>query len=87
MALGEILALILVGALAGTAAATLTGQRKSGWLRNTLIGILGALLGGFIFDALDIGLSGAFSAAITLADLIVAVIGALIVIFIIERLG
>jgi uncharacterized membrane protein YeaQ/YmgE (transglycosylase-associated protein family) len=86
MDLGQIISLIIVGALAGTAATRVTGDKKKGntLLRNTLVGILGALVGGFILHALDISLPDALSAGITVADIVVAFVGALIVIFIVR---
>jgi uncharacterized membrane protein YeaQ/YmgE (transglycosylase-associated protein family) len=88
----DILSLIIVGALAGTAAASvmgLRGKRGGGftyWIRNTIIGIIGALVGAFLLDVLNIGeneTTGILSASISLADLLVAFVGAIIVIFLV----
>ena len=83
METGEIIALLIVGALAGTAAATLLGERRDkstrNLVRNTVIGVLGALIGGFLFDALDIDLPAVLDAEITLAKILVAFVGALVV--------
>lgn len=80
----DILALLIVGAVAGTAAAAVLRGRgsagRSDWLRNTVIGVLGALVGGFLFDALDLTLPDILSGALTPADVLVAFVGALIVI-------
>ena len=87
MSVGELVALLIVGALAGTAAAAVTGKRKkeSGeWLRNTIIGILGAFVGGFIFRALNVNIPESLS--ISLGDLIVAFIGAVLVIVLVDVL-
>ncbi|MBN1965894.1 MAG: GlsB/YeaQ/YmgE family stress response membrane protein [Anaerolineae bacterium] len=88
MDLGEILALIIVGALAGTVAAALMGRRAikvSGSLvRNTVLGIVGALVGGFVFHALDISLPDSLQAGITVADVVVAFLGAILVIFVVD---
>jgi uncharacterized membrane protein YeaQ/YmgE (transglycosylase-associated protein family) len=88
MELGEIIALIMVGVLAGTAAASVMGMRGKGsrLIRNTIIGILGALVGGFLFGLLDISLPEILDASITLADAIVAFIGAVLVIFVLNRI-
>ena len=84
MNLGQILALLIVGALAGTAAATLLGRFKKGkaggLLRNTVMGVLGALVGGFLFHALHISLPSSLSRGITVADIIIAFVGAVLVI-------
>jgi uncharacterized membrane protein YeaQ/YmgE (transglycosylase-associated protein family) len=52
-----ILGWILLGLFAGTIARALTPGRTepSGCIATTAVGILGALLGGFIATALDIG--------------------------------
>ncbi len=85
MDLGQIIALIIVGALAGTAATTLLGKRFGGkksndLIRNTVVGVLGAVVGGFLFNALDITLPDALSKGITVADVVVAFVGAVVVI-------
>ncbi|MBZ0100201.1 MAG: GlsB/YeaQ/YmgE family stress response membrane protein [Taibaiella sp.] len=84
---GTILTYIILGAIAGTAAAALverSSKRKGQMLRNTIIGILGAFVGNFLFSVFDIGLPAILSdAQLSLADVLVAFIGAIIVIFII----
>ncbi len=83
---GTILTYIILGAIAGTAAAALverSSKRKGQMLRNTIIGILGAFVGNFLFSVFDIGLPAFLSdAQLSLADVLVAFIGAIIVIFI-----
>lgn len=82
----DILALLIVGALAGTAAASVlrntTGGKTSDWIRNTVIGVLGALVGGFLFDILDLenDLPEILKGTLTPADVLVAFVGALVVI-------
>lgn len=86
MDLGQIIALVIVGALAGTAATSvlggrfLKGKKSNDLLRNTVIGVLGAVVGGFLFRALDISLPDALSKGITVADIVVAFVGAMVVI-------
>jgi len=87
MEMNEIIALLIVGALAGSAASSLfrLGKSKSTvntWLRNILVGVVGAIVGGFIFNQLDIELSGLLETSITLADLLVAFVGALVVLLV-----
>jgi uncharacterized membrane protein YeaQ/YmgE (transglycosylase-associated protein family) len=86
----EIIALIIVGALAGTAAASLMGLRggtgRKGftfWLRNTVIGIIGGLVGAFLLELVNVDLPEFLDASISLAELVVAFIGAIIVIFVV----
>ncbi len=85
MELGQIIALIIIGALAGTGAMSITGRNKKsgGWVTNTVIGIIGAVVGGYVFDALDISLPDILEASISLGNLLVAFVGALIVIWVV----
>ncbi len=82
----EVIALLIIGIVAGTAASSVTNSRRnkrtiSDWIRNTVIGIVGAIIGTLLFNILDINLPGFLSAAITPADLLIAFVGAIIVIF------
>ncbi|MEN6546911.1 MAG: GlsB/YeaQ/YmgE family stress response membrane protein [Armatimonadia bacterium] len=47
----SIMGWILLGAIAGSLASVLMGESR-GCLTNTLIGIVGALLGGFLFSTI-----------------------------------
>ncbi len=85
MTAAQAVALIIIGALAGTAAASLTGMVKRGrhhttWLYNTLIGILGALVGSILFDAIKWTPPEFLNEPITAAEILTAFVGALIVI-------
>lgn len=90
MDVGTILTYIILGAIAGTAAAALverSSKQKGQMVRNIIIGILGAILGNFLFSVFDIGLPAFLSdAQLSLADVLVAFIGAVIVIFIVRVL-
>jgi len=66
---------IIVGLLAGFLGNKIINKSGEGFLRDTLLGILGALVGGFIFQKLGYaGVSG-----INLYSILVAVVGAVIV--------
>ncbi|HVN90601.1 MAG TPA: GlsB/YeaQ/YmgE family stress response membrane protein [Candidatus Binataceae bacterium] len=66
---------IIVGLLAGFLGNKIINKSGEGVLRDTLLGILGALVGGFIFQKLGYaGVSG-----INLYSILVAVVGAVIV--------
>lgn len=58
-----ILGFLLVGLIAGAIAkAILPGRQGGGWIATLLLGVVGALLGGFIGGALfDVGLKGFFN--------------------------
>jgi uncharacterized membrane protein YeaQ/YmgE (transglycosylase-associated protein family) len=82
---GELLALLIVGALAGSGAASVLGLDKSGrrltvLVRNVIVGVLGAFVGSALFRALDIDLPDILNESISLADVLVAFVGALMVI-------
>lgn len=66
---------LLLGLAAGAIAGWLTKGSGFGLVGNLIIGVLGAVVGGFVF-----GLLG-FSANSLLAKLIAAVVGAIILLF------
>ena len=70
---------IILGAIAGWIAEKIM-KTDTGLLMNIIVGIIGALIGNFIFDAL-IGSSGEGS---IIGQLIVAVIGACILIWLVR---
>lgn len=69
---------ILIGALAGWVAGELTRGHGFGFIGNMVVGILGSLLGGFIFNLLNIAAIG------LLPQLITAVVGAVIFLFVLS---
>ncbi len=67
---------IIFGAIAGYIASRIMGTNES-WLWDIILGIVGALVGGFIMNLLgQSGVSG-----FNLYSLIVAIIGAVVVIY------
>lgn len=88
---GDLIALLIIGFIAGTAAAGLVGSRSSTrlWLRNGFIGVLGAFLGTLIFDALDItdDIPEFLTGTITVADILIAIVGAIILIVVARRVA
>ena len=71
---------LITGAIVGWLAGRIRDTRKSGWIRNSLVGIIGSSLGAFLF-----GLLG-FTAHGLIAELIVSVVGACVFIWLIGRL-
>ncbi len=70
---------LIFGALAGWIASLIAGTNKEqGWLMNIILGIVGALVGGFLYGLIT---DGGFDFGFNIGSLIVAVIGALIVTF------
>ena len=84
----DLLTLLVAGLISGTASAAVTGTRGAGrrWLRNLLIGVLGAIIGVFLFDALDLidDLPSALASTITLAELFIAFVGGVILIMLVR---
>jgi len=76
---------IIVGALAGTAAAGVLGQRTRGnLLVNTLVGMVGALVGGFLFDVLQIQVGTLASVQINAQQLLAAFLGAVLLLLVVR---
>ena len=76
-----ILAWIILGGLAGWIASKIAGtDEQQGWVANIAVGMVGAMLGGFVFDLLGgSGITG-FNAW----SLLVAILGALLLIAILR---
>lgn len=78
--MGTIIGYIVIGLLGGAIAkAILPGRQGGGWLATMVLGIIGALLGGFIGGAL---FNVSYSKIFSVQGLITAVIGSLIVLVI-----
>jgi len=81
----QIITWIVIGLIAGFLASVFVRGRGLGLLGNVVIGLLGALIGGFLFNILNVQVSPALAGTINirLIDIIVAFIGALIILLII----
>jgi uncharacterized membrane protein YeaQ/YmgE (transglycosylase-associated protein family) len=76
----SIIGWIIIGALAGWVASMITGQNaRMGWLANITVGIVGALVGGFLWGVIT---GTEFLATFSLGTLLVAILGAVILLFI-----
>ena len=75
----EVIVWLIVGALAGWLAGAIVKRRKAGFGRfgNLGVGLIGALIGGLLFNLFGIDL-GLGKIAITFEDLLSALIGSLI---------
>jgi uncharacterized membrane protein YeaQ/YmgE (transglycosylase-associated protein family) len=78
MSPGAVVTYLLLGALAGWICGLLTKGTGFGAVGNVVVGIMGAFLGGFLFRLLGFGAYG------LLAQLIVAVVGALIFVWLLK---
>ena len=77
MEIESLVIFIVIGGVAGWIAGKLMKGRGFGFFGNIIVGIIGALLGGFLFSKLGIAAGG------IIGSLIIAVIGAMILVFII----
>jgi uncharacterized membrane protein YeaQ/YmgE (transglycosylase-associated protein family) len=82
--IGQLVVWIIMGSLAGFLAGMLFRGRGYGVLGNLAIGLLGALIGGVIFNLLNIQVTGLPTFEFNLADLVVSVIGALVLVFLLR---
>jgi uncharacterized membrane protein YeaQ/YmgE (transglycosylase-associated protein family) len=74
----SIIAWIILGLIAGFIASKIVNKQGEGFFLDIVLGIVGAVLGGFIFSA--VGASGI--TGFNLYSLVVAVIGAIVVLVI-----
>ncbi len=71
----SIIAWIILGLIAGFIGSKIVNQSGEGLLLDIVLGIVGALVGGFIFNAIGaVGVTG-----LNVYSLVVAVIGAIVV--------
>jgi len=77
----QVITWVIIGLIAGLLAGLLVRGRGLGFASSVVLGMLGALLGGFLFTVLGIQVPPAFDGGITLAwaDIFVAFIGAVII--------
>jgi uncharacterized membrane protein YeaQ/YmgE (transglycosylase-associated protein family) len=76
---------IIVGAIAGFIASVIAGSRE-GLLMMVVLGIVGAVVGGWIADQV-LKIPGLNVTGVNATSIIVAVAGALIVIFVVDSFG
>ncbi len=78
MNLDNLLWFVLIGFVAGWIATRLMRKSSIGLVGNVVVGVLGAVIGGYIFDFLRISASG------LLGSLVTAVVGAVILLYLIS---
>ncbi len=83
----NIIAWIVLGAIAGWIAGMLVkGDERWGVIGHIVLGIVGALVGGFIANALGIGSGREGGDVLNIMSVIVAVVGAVIVVLAVNML-
>lgn len=80
--IGSVLASIFIGALAGYIASKLRRGKSLGLLLNIIVGLVGAVLGGFVLSILGFSDGGSF-----LARLATSTLGAIILLAIVDFFG
>lgn len=77
----SIIGWIIIGALAGWIASMIMGRNASmGWLGNIVVGIVGALIGGFLYGLLT---DTDFVETFSLGTLLVAILGSIVLLFVV----
>lgn len=75
----QVLTWIIIGLIAGLFAGLLVRGRRFGLISSIVVGLLGALLGGFLFSVLRIQLPITGGLTLSWADIAIAFIGAVII--------
>ncbi len=75
----QVIVWVIIGILAGSLAGMLVKRSKKGFghFSNLLIGLIGALIGGFLFDLFHINL-GLGKVTISVEDLVAALAGSIL---------
>jgi uncharacterized membrane protein YeaQ/YmgE (transglycosylase-associated protein family) len=74
----DIVWFLLIGLAAGWLAGQLVKRRGSGWVEDLIIGVIGALIGGFLFGRLGVNTGG------LVGSLISATVGSVILLFLLR---
>lgn len=84
MSIGNIIAWIIVGGIAGWIASMIMGSdARQGWVANVIVGIVGAVIGGFVLGFIP-GLGASPNDAFSIGALVTAILGAVILLFILR---
>lgn len=81
MELTELIALLIVGLIAGAIAGIIMKGKSFGLVINVIVGVIGSYIGGWIFDLLDIKAGNGI-----VGSIITALIGAMALLFVLNRL-
>ncbi len=79
---------LIIGALSGSAASNIMrgGSGRGRFLINTIIGLIGAVIGGFLFQLFRIQIPALLAIQINAQQLLAAFVGAIILIFLVRVL-
>lgn len=76
----DIIFYIIIGLVAGWLAGAIMKERSMGLLGNLIVGIMGAIIGAYIFEFFGISAGG------LIGSLVSAILGAIILLFIIQQI-
>lgn len=76
----DIVFYIIIGLIAGWLAGVIMKERSMGLLGNLIVGIIGAIIGAYIFEFFGISTGG------LIGSLVSAILGAIILLFIIQQI-
>ena len=74
----ELIWFLLIGLAAGWLAGQLVKRRGSGWVEDMIVGVIGALIGGFVFGLAGVSIGG------LVGQLLSATVGAVILLFLLR---
>jgi len=82
---GAVITWIIIGLIAGFLAGALVRGRRFGFISSVIVGLIGALVGGFLFTILKIPVPAILENSISIkwADIIVSFVGAVLVLLIV----
>lgn len=84
----NIIAWIILGLLAGAIAkAIVPGYQDGNWLATMVLGIVGAFIGGTLYNFIQNGSLQLTAPGLSIGGVFIAVLGAIIAIFIYDTLG
>ncbi len=82
--LGQVLTWIIIGLIAGFLAGVIVRGRRFGLATSVIVGLIGAIIGGFLFTTLHLPVPAALEEPINIKwiDILVAFVGAVILLLI-----
>lgn len=88
MSLATIIVWVIIGVLAGSAASSVMGRGgRANPIMNTLLGLIGAVIGGALFDVFNVNIWILRSITINMQQLLAAFVGAVILIVLVRGLS
>jgi uncharacterized membrane protein YeaQ/YmgE (transglycosylase-associated protein family) len=75
----QVITWVIIGLIAGLLAGLLIRGQRFGFVSSVMVGLLGALIGGFLFSILRIQIPVSGGITLAWADMLVAFIGAVII--------